>query len=437
MHRIPLYLIFAILTLAHTACAIGFPSIEAEVHNFQSANPRLEKMYRLALRNTGKQMSLAKDGTYYVKTGDIPAEWLRDSSAQVRPYLYFVKADPELTRALRGVIERHGKYLAQDPYANAFREDYSIWERKFELDSLAYPILLAWTFWKTTGDASVFSDQVRRGFEAALETMEIEQDHLGLRPPHRKSTYAFQSDTELAGANPVGYTGMIWTGFRPSDDPCTYNYLIPAEMMAVQALEALAEISRQVWRDRGLEHRARRLAKDVRHGIEKFALFPDPSHPDRKIYAYEVDGLGNKLLMDDANLPSLLSAPYFGYISAADPVYQNTRRFILSAANPYFYSGKLGAGVGSPHTPKGMVWPLALVTQGLTSSDPKEIDALLEFLLASDPGDNQLHESFDPNDPTRFTRPDFGWPNALLVELIGHKLLSRPLLPVPKAAAQK
>ena len=245
-------------------------------------------MYRAALLNTSEQASFANDGTAYVKTGDIPAEWLRDASAQVRPYLFFAKNDVQVASLLRGIIAREGKYLQIDPYANAFTLDYRVWEEKFELDSLAYPIILSWSYWKATGDASIFTGDLSLGFDKALETMEREQDH------SRNSKYTHKELRDDAGnpqPNPVAYTGMIWTGFRPSDDACKYNYLIPSEMMAVVALGDLDEIERQAYHNLIKSNRAKTLAREVQDGIQKYGEVFTPNYG--YVYAYEVDGLGH------------------------------------------------------------------------------------------------------------------------------------------------
>lgn len=381
--------------------------IVAVADAFRDPNPALQAMVRSALLNTGTQIVAADDGTAYVKTGDIPAEWLRDSSVQVEATYLRYASDPQTRALIKAVIQRQAKYLIVDPYANAFKQDYSIWERKFELDSLCYPILLAWKYYKVTGDASVFTPEVKQAFLRVLDVMEIEQDHA-----HR-STYAFKSDTQSTAVNPVAHTGMIWTGFRPSDDPCTYNFLIPAEMMAVQALAALKDIA-AVYRDETMASRAETLRQAVHAGIQKYGIVKGPG--GKLIYAFEVDGLGHTNLMDDANIPNLLAAPYFGYVGIDDPIYRNTRHFVLSKANPYFYSGPLAAGEGSPHTPPGMIWPLGLLADGFTTHDRAAQQRVLAMLLASDPGDHRLHESFDPHDAKKLTREDFGWPNAFFTE---------------------
>jgi meiotically up-regulated gene 157 (Mug157) protein len=400
--------------------AVELEAVARAASTYQNKNPRLEAMFRAALLNTSGQATLAPDGTAYVKTGDIPAEWLRDASAQVRPYLFFAKTDPQVASLLRGIIGREGKYLQTDPYANAFTLDYRVWEEKFELDSLAYPIMLAWTYWKVTGDASIFNGDLSLGFDKALETMEREQDH------PRNSTYTHKELFQGKG-RPVGYTGMIWTGFRPSDDACNYNFLIPSEMMSVVALGELEEIERDVYHDLIKSNRAMTLRGEVQNGIEKYGIVFTPNYG--YIYAYEVDGLGNAITMDDANIPSLLSAPYIGYVKNDNIVYKNTRRFLLSKDNPYYYTGSVARGIGSAHTNDGFVWPLALIMQGLTSDNDAERNDVLGELLASDPGDHLLHESFDPSDPMKFSRKDFGWPNALFSEYIMTNFDGFPPLP--------
>jgi len=393
---------------------------------------QLMTMFRLALTDTDRQLVMAEDGTAYVKTGDIPAEWLRDSSAQIRPFLYFAHEDKAIANKVKAVIERQAMYIALDPYANAFRDDFTVWERKFELDSLSYPILLVWMYWKVTGDNSVFTPSVKMAFSRALGTMLTEQDHDGVLPGHRPSNYHFESDTQSSGKMPVGYTGMIWVAFRPSDDECLYNFPIPVEIQAVQALNALAEMERFIGRA-DMAKAAETLGKQVKAGIEQHGIVDTPDHG--RLYAYEVDGLGHVNLMDDANIPSLLSIPYFGYVSETDEMYVATRRFILSPANPYFYEatfkGEKLSGIGSPHTPAGMIWPLAQEMQGMTTDQKDEQIRLLRMLLMSDPGDHQPHESYAANNPKHFTRKDFGWAKAQFAEFVLRAILGWMPLPVP------
>ena len=394
--------------------SLELQSIERAAAGYSSPNAHLQELFRSALLDTGKLAQYAPDGTAYIKTGDIPAEWLRDATAQARPYLFFAKDDPDVRTLLRAIVSRMTRYLQVDPYANAFTLDYRVWEQKFELDSLAYPVTLAWSYWKTTGDNSIFNADYQKALDAILATMQREQDH------PRNSRYLHKELANSGRGRDVGYTGMIWTGFRPSDDACYYNFLIPSEMFAVVALGDMSEIERNVYHNVVKANEAKALRDEVQRGIQTYGLVLVPKYG--YIYAYEVDGLGHAILTDDANVPSLLSAPYIGYTTPADRYYQNTRHFLLSQDNPSFYQGQVARGIGSFHTPDHWIWPLALIMQGLTATTDNEKQDVLTQLLASDPGDHLLHESFDPNDPRRFTRQDFGWPNALFSEFVLTKL---------------
>lgn len=393
-----------------TSFALELQSIERAAAGYTNSNARLQEMFRAALLDTSKLAEYAPDGTAYIKTGDIPAEWLRDASAQARPYLFFAKNDPDVRSLLRGIIARMVKYLQIDPYANAYTLDYRVWEQKFELDSLAYPTTLAWSYWKATGDPSIFNGDFSTMLDNVLATMQREQNH------PRDSRYSHKELPNDGRGRPVSYTGMIWTGFRPSDDACYYNFLIPAEMFAVVALGDMSDIELRVYHNVVKAREARALRDEVQRGIQTHGLVLVPKYG--YIYAYEVDGLGHAILTDDANIPSLLAAPYIGYAAPNDRYYENTRRFLLSQDNPSFYQGKLARGIGSYHTPDHWVWPLALIVEGLTATTGAEKQDVLGQLLASDPGDHLLHESFNPDDPAQFTRQNFGWPNALFSEFV-------------------
>jgi meiotically up-regulated gene 157 (Mug157) protein len=319
---------------------------------------------------------------------------------------------------LKGVIARQGKDLQIDPYAMAFNEDYTVNQPWFELDSLLNPIELDWTYWKVTGDSSVFTASLSKGFDAALATMLTEQHH------NSRSHYT----SPLTSHSPVGYAGMIWSAFRPSDGRVVYHYNIPGNMMAVVALRALAQIEGSVYHNAAKVAVINELGAQVNQGIQRYGIVHTRQFGD--IYAYEVDGLGHHLLGDDANVPSLLSAPYLGYLSSTNPLYLNTRKFILSPADPDFFHGTIASGVGSQENTVGYVWPLSLMMQGMTSTSKVEKEKVLKELLRSDPGDHYLHESFDPNNAQNFTRPNFGWPNSLFVEYV-YDMQGVKALPTP------
>jgi meiotically up-regulated gene 157 (Mug157) protein len=372
---------------------------------------KLEKIYLTAFDEAlNRHANLEPDGTTYVSTGDIEAEWLRDASAVMEPYIGQASSDERVADALRGVVAREARYILLDPYANAFSSDYKVVEQKFEVDSLLYPIWFADRYWQATGDRSIFTPQVNRAFERVLRTLRTEQHH-DLRSHYRHPDLANGGKGSW-----VRYTGMIWTGFRPSDDPARYQYNVPDNMFAVVVMRRLSAIERSVYHNQKDAMNAWGLSIEVEQGIDRYALVNLPGFG--KIYAYEVDGYGHTNLMDDANIPSLLSIPYFQYLAIDDPIYQNTRRFALSPRNPYYYSGKYASGIGSPHTPRNYIWPLSLIVEALTSRDPAEINRVMSYIVASDVGDHRLHESFNADWPETFTRDDFAWPNALYGELI-------------------
>ena len=372
------------------------------------------------------------DGTTFVITGDIPAMWLRDSSAQVRHYLPLAKHDPDLRRVIEGLIKRQVQCILIDPYANAFNREPNgrcfsvdrtesgpwIWELKYEVDSLCNSLQLAYLYWQATGITTIFDESFREAVNNTLRLWQTEQRHGEQSPYYFERTDCPESDTlkNEGHGTPVNYTGMTWSGFRPSDDACMYGYLVPSNMFAVVVLGYVAQIAEQVYRDDALKRTAEELRQQIDAGIQAYGIVEHPKYG--RIYAYEVDGFGHHNLMDDANVPSLLAIPYMGYAGKDDPIYRNTRKFLLSADNPYYYEGKYARGIGSPHTPAGYVWPISLSMQALTSDDPAEVEELIRMLLATDAGTGFMHESFDPDDPTRFTRDWFAWANSLFGEMV-------------------
>ena len=403
---------FLALLLALSVIGTGVPARAADGLTLSpSLNAKLDRIYLTAYDETIQRHALAqRDGTTYVSTGDIEAEWLRDASATVRPYIGLSQHDPDVQRTLRGVVARQAKYILIDPYANAFSSNYHVVEHKFEVDSLLYPIWFAYDYYKQTGDRSIFTPEVRRAFERVLATMRNEQHHA------QRSHYKHPQLANNGRGSAVRYTGMVWTGFRPSDDPVRYHYNIPVNMFASVVMKDLTTIARDVWHDDRMAQNAWGMSVEIQRGIEQYGTLE--LKPFGRIYAYEVDGRGHTNVMDDANIPSLLSIPYFGYLPKTNSLYLATRRFALSDRNPYFFRGKYAEGIGSPHTPHGYVWPLALCVQALTATDEKEIDQLFGWIAVSDVGDHRLHESFNSDWPESYTREDFAWPNALYAELI-------------------
>jgi uncharacterized protein len=355
------------------------------------------------------------DGTTYVHTGDIPAMWLRDSSAQTIPYLPFQRAYPVLRRRFAGVIERNARNILTDPYANAFRQNYAVWERKWEIDSLAWPVVLASIYWRALGDRTIFTGNLHRALTNVVATYTCEADHRHCKSYEYYAPHTYTRD-EYNGA-----TGMIWSAFRPSDDPVEYRFNIPQNAMAVVALHDVAELANQGYADRPLARRAESLAEKVQYGIARYGRTYD-NRRHLWMYAYETDGLGHYNLMDDANIPNLTTLPYIDWCSAYDPTYLATRDFALSKANPYYFSGRYAQGLGSPHTPQGYVWPLGIIGRALTATSSLEVATAITTLAETDGESGLIHESFYPGGYWRFTRPEFGWANALGAELFFRSL---------------
>ena len=380
----------------------------------------------------------------FVYTGDIHAMWLRDSGAQVFPYVKLAPKDKRLQRMLAGVILRQFKCINIDPYANAFncvpnpdgewQKDRTamrpeLHERKWEIDSLCYVLRLAYEYWRVTGDDSIFGPSWLQAVQNILDTFRDQQRK------HGHGKYRFQRRTERASDTmmidgigaPVKPVGLIASAFRPSDDATTLLFLIPSNFMAVHQLRNAAEILSAVNHRNDLAAQCQALAEEVQQALNKYAINMHPKYGP--IYAYEVDGFGNQLLMDDANVPSLLSMAYLGDVPVESPIYQNTRRFVWSEDNPYFFRGRAGEGIGGPHIGYDMPWPMSIMMRAFTSTDDDEIKTCIEMLMRTDAGTGFMHESFHKDDPTRFTRKWFAWQNTLFGELI-IKLIDDGKLPL-------
>ena len=377
----------------------------------------------------------------YVITGDIDAMWLRDSTAQITPYLPFVKQDKVLAQLVEGVINRQKKCVLLDSYANAFYKDVKkvsewksdlttmqpgIHERKWEIDSLCYPIRLAYKYWKLTGNTTVFDDQWVSAIELTLKTFKEQQRKDNNGPYTFQRTTAWATDgVPLGGYGyPTKPVGLICSMFRPSDDATIFPFLIPSNCFAVVALKQAAEILSQVKNNTSLAAVCLQLANEVDAAIQKYGIVNHPSLG--KVYAYEVNGYGSFNLMDDANVPSLLSLPYLGYVKKNDPVYLTTRKLVLSANNPFYYKGTKAEGIGGPHAGVNMIWPLSIIMRGLTTDSKTEMQYCLKMLKETHAHTGFMHESFHKDDANNFTRKWFAWANTLFGEFIQHILEVQP-----------
>jgi len=371
----------------------------------------------------------------FIVTGDIDAMWMRDSSAQVWPYVQLAKQDKALQQLFRGLIHRHVRCIHIDPYANAFMPDPKaksnldwaqhditdmkpgVAERKWEIDSLCYPIRLAHGYWKATGDVSAFDDDWHEAMRSVLKTFRDQQRKNGHGPYQFQRTSPRPTESQfLEGyGNPTKPVGMIHAMYRPSDDATVYPFNIPGNLFAVTSLRQLAEMLRAIRHDESSASDCLALAQEIERAVQQYG----PIHSDGGDYwAYEVDGFGNQLFMDDANVPSLLALPYLGACGQDDARYQRTRTQVWSARNPYFFKGSAGEGIGGPHEGLRMIWPMSIMMRAFTTDNSAEIAQCLAWLKSTHAGTGFMHEAFDQDDPAKYTRPWFAWANTLFGELM-------------------
>ncbi len=430
---------FPVVRVAASKRHFKSKAVDAAIKTFQSKvkNPELSWLFENCFPNTlDTTVYYNEDGgkpDTYVITGDIDAMWLRDSSAQVWPYLQFVNEDKPLKQLIAGVITHQTKCILKDPYANAFYGDPAkvgewksdttdmkpgVHERKWEIDSLCYPIRLGYHYWKKTGDKAPFDAAWKQGIASTLKVFTEQQRKTSKGPYRFQRLTPHPTDSQpMSGYGfPVNPVGLICSAFRPSDDATIFPFLIPSNFFAVTSLKQAAEMVTALHNDQELASNLLALAKEVEAAIQKYGIVSHPKYG--KIYAFEVDGFGSAYLMDDANVPSLLALPYLGALEASDEIYQNTRKFVLSADNPYFFKGTAGEGIGGPHVGQDMIWPMSITMRALTSGDKEEIGLCIKSLQRTHGGTGFMHEAFHKDDPKNFTRAWFAWSNTLFGELI-------------------
>lgn len=428
------------------------PALESAIRRVQQqiADPELALIFANCLPNTLD--TTVTPGTYdgkpdtFVITGDIDAMWLRDSSAQVWPYLPFCKSDPKLATLIEGVIRRQTRCILIDPYANAFLPDTTgkplswavqddttmkpgVGERKWEIDSLCYTVRLAHGYWKATGNTAPFDAQWREAARAIVQTFREQQRKHSRGPYHFQRSSPQPTDTlPLNGyGNPARPVGLIYSGFRPSDDACIYPLFVPANLFAVVSLHQLATLADKVCKDTALASECGALAGEISAALAQYGQIETTEHG--RIWAYEVDGYGNSLRMDDANAPGLVSLSYLGCVAPGDQaLYERTRAFALSDSNPYFFRGSAAQGIGGPHEGLGYIWPMSILFRAFSSTSDQETLQCLRWLRDTTAGTHFMHESFWKDDPAKYTRPWFAWANTLFGELILKLAAEKPSL---------
>ncbi|QDU56015.1 glycoside hydrolase family 125 protein [Aeoliella mucimassa] len=414
------------------------PTIEKAIATTKAkiADPELAWMFENCYPNTldttvDYEVIDGKPDTFVI-TGDIDAMWLRDSTAQVWPYMPYIVEDEKLRLLVEGLVRRQTKCVLLDPYANSFykdmereshwKDDYpspidGVHERKWEIDSLCYTVRLANEYYKLTGDASIFDEDWQRGAKLIVETFRTEQRRNGTPFRFRRSTDRMLDAPAFDGTGrPVNPCGLIASSFRPSDDSTLFPFLIPSNLFAVQSLKQLEAIFRNQLDDDDFADECKAMADEVQAAINKYAKLDHLDYGE--IYAYEVDGFGNRVFWDDANVPSLMSLAYLGVHKTSDPIYVRTRKFLLSENNPYYFRGTAAEGQASPHTGKVRIWPMGIILRAMTSTDDAEITHCLQMLKDTHAGTGFMHEAFNKDDPQDYTRDWFAWANTLFGELI-------------------
>eukprot|EP01039_Chlorochromonas_danica_P006202 gene6202-6838_t len=394
----------------------------------------------------------------FVITGDIPALWLRDSMNQILPYIPYAANDSHLAALIEGLIFRHAHSVLLDPYANAFNFNASgeghqddsrtppmtpaVFEGKYEVDSLNAFIKLSYWYYRyhPQGFAEVVksSETFLLAMQQLLNTIATMQRDTGrlATPPYlfsRLTTVATDTLSVQERGPPCRPQGLTRSLFRPSDDAVTFPYNIPGNAMTCVEIIHLTELLTQIRSSAfpvSEENKsfATRLLQDVEAIRISLCQAMDNYTHRKRVIPYEVDGFGSEVYMDDANLPSLLSLPLTGYISTKHEAYQLTRSFVLSADNPYYYSGVMGKGVGGPHEGVNLTWPMAIIVQAMTSDDDNEIATCLNMLKTTTAETGLMHEAFNVDDPNQFTRSWFAWANGLFGELILQLIVTKPTL---------
>ena len=427
------------------------PAVEAEIRRVKRriADPEIawlfENCYPNTLDTTVRMGEVDGKPDAFVITGDIEALWLRDSSAQLQTYVHLTPKDAELRKLFRGLIQRQARSILIDPYANAYTFDPTaksnlsaihdktemkpgVAERKWEIDSLAYTMRLAHSYWTATRDKTPFDDTWARAAALAVDTFRVQQRKDDPGPYHFQRDTPTPTETLMFGGYgaPTRKVGLIHSGFRPSDDACVYPFLIPSNLFAVSALRMLAQVLTEARGDTAAAQTATALAAEVEAALRAHGRTGDGQGGD--VWAFEVDGYGNAIFMDDANVPSLSGLPLLGATAVDDPLYRRTRALAWSARNPYFFAGSAAQGIGGPHAGMDMIWPMSIITRAMTSDNDGEVRQCLRSLKATHGGTGFMHESFHKDDPAKFTRPWFAWANGLFGDLILDIERRRPAL---------
>ncbi|RHZ73828.1 hypothetical protein CDV55_105514 [Aspergillus turcosus] len=394
----------------------------------------------------------------FIVTGDINAEWLRDSTNQLSGYQALAKKDKALYNLILGAINTQAEFVIQSPYCNAFQppppsgiqptsngqtdtvhpayEPSVVFECKYELDSLAHFLTLGTQFFENTGSTEFLTDRWYMALNTLLKVLDAQsQPTFDEQGQYVTNQYTFQrlttAGTETLSLGGIGNplnngTGLIRSAFRPSDDATILGFFIPPNAMMSVQLKRTADAIKAAGGSTDLVKELRQRSEELDEAVKKHGIVNHPKYGD--VFAFEVDGYGSRILMDDANIPSLLSLPLLGYVDEKDHVYRNTRKMILDkSGNPYYLTGSAFHGIGGPHIGLQNAWPMSLLVQALTSDSDAEITECINLVRNSSLL-GLVHESINVNNIKDYTRPWFAWANSVFAQTILKIAAERPYL---------
>ncbi|KAF5321078.1 hypothetical protein D9619_000858 [Psilocybe cf. subviscida] len=409
-------------------------------------DPDLARLFENTFPNTldttvkyfNKDQNLA-----FIITGDITAQWLRDTANQFAHYHSLLSVDPALATLVKAVINNEARYVAEYPYCGSFQpppesglapshndwadgvtvnppvNNQTVFECKYEIDSLCGFLKLSRSYYQATKDSSFMNANWRAAVDQIFRVINEQSQ------PTFDENFNFISFYNWTGGNhalspavdnggngePKAYTGLVGTHHRPSDDLSVFAFLTPANAMLSVELTNLADILDATGQLRNVSQQAKTWSSRIHDAILKTTIVDN-------IYAYETNGFGGRYVMDDANVPSLLSLPYLGFLDKNDAAYVATRKLLLSNRNPYYAAGKKFNGIGGPHVDAWHPWPMSHISAIFGTDNDQEILTHLYTIANNTNGLGLIHESQSIFDSTSYTRSWFAWANSYFAEMI-------------------
>ncbi|KAI0721887.1 Six-hairpin glycosidase-like protein [Cerioporus squamosus] len=408
-------------------------------------DPDLARLFENAFPNTldtTVKYFNTTENLAFIITGDITAQWLRDTANQFAHYHTLLSQDKELATLVKAVINNEARYVSEYPYCGAFQpppesglapthndwadgvtvnppvNNQTVFECKYEIDSLCGFLKLSRSYYQSTKDASFMNenwftaiDQIFRViWEQSQSTFDEDYNFISYYNWTGGNGALSPAVPNHGNGEPKLYTGLVGTHHRPSDDLSTFAYLTPANAMLSVELTHLADVLDAAKQAHNVSKLARQYSSTISKAIWDTTVV-------NNVFAYETNGFGGRYVMDDANVPSLLSLPYLGFLDKKHPAYVKTRKVLLSRNNPYYAAGKNFSGIGGPHVDAYHPWPMSQISAIFGTDDDGEILNSLYLIANNTAGLGLIHESVAIYDQT-FTRPWFAWANSYFAEML-------------------